>query len=197
MKKLIRFVFVGILAVAIVFAVVHLALAQEQGGSDKADGGKGDGQQKWGHFDGLQKKLGLSDTQETQLKNLFKSRSEEVKPLRDQLQLDRDKLRLLVDKKAAESQLTDSMDKVNSDQEALKSDREKFRQKMKGILTPQQRAQMMVLREGGRHRGFGRFGRGASCGWGKRGMGHPGRGRKDHGQQPQKDETKDSGADPT
>ena len=127
------------------------------------------------------------------MKDLFTSQGEEIKPLRDQLQLDRDKLRLLVDKKASESQLTDSMDKVNSDQEALKSAREKFQQKMKGILTPQQQAQMMVMRGNG-HRGFGRFRRGGQCGWGKCGMGHPGEARKDHEKQPQKDETKDSEA---
>ncbi len=173
MKKLIHLAFVGILAIAMVFAVVHLALAQDQSLSEKSDSAKEDGHGKWGHFDGFKKKLGLNDEQETQLKDLFKSKNDEFKPLRDQMELDKDKLKLLVDKNASESELTDSMDKVSADQKALQAAQEKFQQKIKGILTPKQQAQMMVLRGGHRRRGFGRWGWGGKWGW-RNGQGRDG-----------------------
>lgn len=192
MKKIIRLAFIGVLAIAMVFAVVHMAIAQDQGTSDKPNSGKGDGHGKWGRFDGFKKRLGLTDDQEAKLKDLFKSRSDEIKPLRDQLEVDRDKLRLLVDKNASESDLTDSMDKISAERETLKTAQEKFRQKMKALLTPKQQAQMMFLRGHGRG-GFGRHGWGGRWGWGKHGMDHAwGDHHKDKSKNSKKPETKDS-----
>ncbi len=177
----------GLLAVAATgFTLApSLALAQDDA-STTAPAGDNGGPSKggWDHphggwggpMGGFKEMLGLTDDQESQLKDLFKSQMEESKMLRDKVRLDTDMLRLKLDGKASDDEIKDALDKLKTEKKEMQAAHEKFQAKLDSILTPRQQAQMMLDHghRGGWGRGGmmgGRPGFGGGHGWHKGGKG--------------------------
>ncbi len=201
MKKLSSLILAGSLVAALAFSFSPVLRAQDQDQSpqpDQAKGGRSAEKGGWGksHMGwGPMGKLGLTDDQQAKMKELFKSRGEDMKPLKDHVQLDRDTLRLQVDSNASKSELTSTMEKLSNDQKALRSSQEKFQDKLKSILTPKQQAQMILFKGGHRGGGFGCQNRGGKGSWGKPGMGRA-HGHWDKSKKSKRDGSKDTPAPP-
>lgn len=108
-----------------------------KGDMDSPEAGKG-------RLEKMKEKLGLTDAQATQLKDLFQKQREDTKPLRDQVKIDMDTLKQKVDTKASDSAVKGTLDALSADRKAMQSDREKFMEKIRTILTPTQQAKFVL-----------------------------------------------------
>ena len=82
------------------------------------------------------------------MKAIRKEQQATMKPLREQLRIQLDELRLLVDKKAGDAQLTAKLDELKKTRKTLDDNREKFMERMAAILTPEQKARLVLRMEG-------------------------------------------------
>jgi Spy/CpxP family protein refolding chaperone len=128
------------------------------------------GMAKGGHGDGMKGMLGLSDDQAKQLKDAREADAKAMKPLMEKMKLDLDSLRVLVDKKASDSDLKDALAGLKADRKAVEEQRAKQMEASAQILTPLQQAKWVINMAD--HMGRGGMG-GEEGGWHK-GMQHGG-----------------------
>ena len=102
------------------------------------------GMMSMGPMSRMKEKLGLSDDQAAKVKDLFKSRMEANKPLRDQMKIDVDTLQQKVDTKASDGDIKKLLDKLDSEQKQMQSSRDKMKDQLRSILTPTQQAKMVL-----------------------------------------------------
>jgi len=96
------------------------------------------------HLEKMKKKLGLTDEQAAKLKEVWKEKRESVKPARERLKKALEQLRAQVDKKASEADIQASLDEVRASRKELQARREKAMERMDAILTPTQRAKLLL-----------------------------------------------------
>ncbi len=115
--------------------------------------------------------LGLSEKDAKKLDAAFQSEKLTMRPLHRELRDALIKLSDQVKDKAADAEIQATLDRVQKAKQALQTEMASFRTKLAGILTPTQRAKMMLWRM--RHhmmRHGGMMGMGSRCGMGA-GMG--------------------------
>jgi Spy/CpxP family protein refolding chaperone len=121
------------------------------------DGGKEAGKEEhggWGKegHERMKKELGLTDDQADKMKAAGKAQMEAMKPLMEKRKLDIDSLRVLVDKKAADKDLTAAIEGIKADQKAVEEQWKKHREAMAALLTPMQQAKsVLMMGEMGEH----------------------------------------------
>jgi Spy/CpxP family protein refolding chaperone len=175
MRNLMSGMALGCLAMILVWGTSAVRAQDDPPTGD--DGGqpamrhKGD----WGGKDHMadrwKEKLGLSDSQVTQLKDAFKKQMEEAKSLRDQERIDRDTLQQKVDLKTSDSEIQKLLDTLSADREKAEAKRKKFEEQLKSILSPTQRAKFVLDMGRGMNRWKGRN-------WDRDGKGHDWKGGK-------------------
>jgi Spy/CpxP family protein refolding chaperone len=174
MKKLTGVLLAGSLALGLPL----LALAQDQdtaptdsAAAAQAQPSKNDGTHAghggWKGQDGFKQRYALTDDQSAKLKELFKSRQEEAKPLRNKIKVELDTLRLDVDSNASEGELKAALEKLAADKKTLEASNEAFKQKLQAILTHKQQAQMLLAMGGHRKGGWGQHFKGMGRGFGQ------------------------------
>jgi|SRR5665213_314391 len=138
--------------------------------------GRDHGAGHWDKFDMLKKKLDLSDSQVSRLKDADKGQRQAAKLLMDKAEADKASLKVLVDEKASETDLTAALNAMEADHKALKEGAEKKIELLRSILSPLQQAKMVLMMQN--HRGHwdgmdggwqghqGMKGMGAHCGMG-------------------------------
>ena len=152
MKKISGFWGVPALALVLLFGTTLGAMAQDD---DKPAGAKDHSAGSWGDKGGggmgpmgrMKKKLGLTDDQASKIKELFKTQREENEPLREQTKIDMDTLRLKVDSKASDSEIKKVLEALSADQKKIQAGRGKMKEQLSAILTPSQRAKMLLEME--------------------------------------------------
>ena len=92
----------------------------------------------------LKEKLGLSDEQVGKLKDARKAHEEAVKPLREQMKKGMEKLRDQVKNKAADGDIQATLDELAQGRKSMQGAQEKFQADLKSILSPTQRAKMLL-----------------------------------------------------
>jgi Spy/CpxP family protein refolding chaperone len=123
-----------------------------------------DGQALGGRKAWMKEDLKLSDSQKDQMREANKANRTATAPLLSQLQNDRDDLKALVGKKAKDEALTQALDKLKQDREAMRAQEAKHREAIAAILTPLQQAKMALRMGRGRGAwGEGRWGKGKAC----------------------------------
>jgi len=127
--------------------------------ADKSDEGgkagwKGAGE-KWG------KELGLTADQQAKLKAIGESQRAEMKPIREQLKTLHKELKGLVDGKAGDEKIGAKLAELEKARESAQAIQRKYTEQRKAVLTPTQRAKM-VLKMGGKGGKPGKKG-GAGC----------------------------------
>ena len=154
MKKLFNFWGLMGLAFALSLGSTLRAAAQDD---DKPAGEKGHPAGSWEEKGGwergplgmMKKKLDLTDDQASKMKELFKKQREENEPLREQTKIDMDTLRLKVDSKASDSEIKKVLEALSADQKKMEEDRGKMKEELSAILTPTQKAKMLLDMEWG------------------------------------------------
>lgn len=89
----------------------------------------------------------LTAEQRAAMKTAHRAHRDAVTPLKDKLEDELERLRGLVEKAAPEKELSASVDKVKGFHKAIRSEREKFMEKMGASLTPLQRAKGVLAME--------------------------------------------------
>jgi Spy/CpxP family protein refolding chaperone len=113
--------------------------------------------QHWDKFDGLKKRLGLTDDQVSQWKEVEKGQKDQAKLLRDKESADKANLVLLVDQKASDDALSAALKTLKSDRAAIEAQKAKTDDAIAGILSPTQQAKLLIAEgQWGKHGGFGR-----------------------------------------
>ena len=142
--------------------------------------------QEEGHHGGMRakfkEKLGLTDEQESKLKALRRAHREASESAKNDLQAAMRKLGDQLEDKASEKDLSATLDKIKAGRRALRDAQDKFEADAAAVLTPTQRAKMVVamgrMMKGGM-RGHGGPGMRGHGGWGEHeGGGGPERGPK-------------------
>lgn len=133
-KRLFAVVLAAGLVAPILNAPSYANEEEHHGGHDMAEGKEG----KW------KEKLGLSEEQAAKLQAARKERQDTVKPIHDQLKLSMDRLREQVKNNASDGDIKVTLDQIQSSHKTLQAANEKFKAEMDSILTPMQRAKMMV-----------------------------------------------------
>jgi Spy/CpxP family protein refolding chaperone len=113
------------------------------------DGGKDAGKEEhggWGKERGehMKKELGLTDEQAEKFKAARKAQMETMKPLMEKQKLDIDSLRVLVDKKASDKDLSAAIEGIKADHKAIEEQQKKHREAMAALLTPMQQAKFIL-----------------------------------------------------
>jgi Spy/CpxP family protein refolding chaperone len=103
----------------------------------------------------MKEALGLSDDQVSKLKDENKANREASKPLREKMTLDKDNLKLLVDKKASDDDLKAAIASLKEDRKAMQALNQKHMDAMQEILTPMQQAKAIFMMHGHRGHGWG------------------------------------------
>jgi Spy/CpxP family protein refolding chaperone len=141
MKNVLKGLWVGSLAVSL---LAGFALAVRAEDDKPMMGGPG-------RIERMKEKLGLSDDQVTKIKDLFKKKGQENKPLRDQVKIDMDTLQQKVDSKASDGEIKKVLDALSADRQKLESARREIEDQLKTILTPTQQAKFVLsMKERGR-----------------------------------------------
>lgn len=92
----------------------------------------------------LKDKLGLSDDQVKKLDASMAALKESVKPLREQVKKDMTALKEQLKAKAKDDEIQSTLDALKKDRDAMRDAMEKHMADLKDILTPTQRAKMVV-----------------------------------------------------
>jgi len=150
-----------------IFAAMSLAVAVWGTARLNADPMDKDG--KGGHEGMLKEKLGLTDEQAAKFKDARKANREAMQPLMEKMKTDVDSLRVLVDKKASDKDLSAQLDTLKADKQAVDDQQKKQMDAMAAILTPLQKAKFVINMADHMHRGMG--GRGGWNHGGKDGKG--------------------------
>jgi len=120
----------------------------------------------------LKEKLGLSDEQAGKFEAALKSQREEAKPLRRELRDSMIKLRDQVQDEAADKDVAATLERLERAKTALETRREKLRKELSALLTPRQRAMLLLAKARGGAREMKRGGKRAKGrrkhGWGGR-----------------------------
>jgi Spy/CpxP family protein refolding chaperone len=103
----------------------------------------------------LKEKLGLTDEQVAKFKDARKADREAMKPLMEKMKTDVDSLRVLVDKKASDKDLSAQLDVLKADKEAVDEQRKKQMDAMAADLTPLQKAKFVINMADHMNRGMG------------------------------------------
>jgi Spy/CpxP family protein refolding chaperone len=99
-----------------------------------------------GRNEKLHKKLGLSEEQSAKLKSIRESQKSTLTPLRDK---ERDlvkKLKSQVEAKAADSDIQATLDEIKTTRKSMGEQMEQFQSQKEQVLTPTQRAKMLLHR---------------------------------------------------
>jgi Spy/CpxP family protein refolding chaperone len=118
-----------------------------QGGNGHGRPGMGPGGPQGGMVmnpDKLKDKLGLTDDQVTQMKDLFRTQMAAGKTIQDQMKLDIDTLQQKVDAKASVAELQKSLDALAADRKAMQASRENMETQVNKILTTVQQAKLIL-----------------------------------------------------
>lgn len=124
-------------------------------GKDEAKPGAhepgGDHEGQW------KEKLGITDDQEAKLKTLKRAHRDAEESARTEIGASMRKLKDQLEDKAPEKDLTATLDKIQASHKAMQAEQEKFMTGMAAILTPTQRAKMLIGMMGHmqRHGGMG------------------------------------------
>lgn len=164
-----RFNGVKVTAIAVavfVFAIGSVALAQSGGASEGGREGRGKG---WhgkhgGGFGGGRafSQLGLTDAQQTQLKQIRETNRETLRPLMEEMHAKRQEVRQLssgatFDEALVRQKLTEMVDTETK----LMAAQFRIHQEMLAVLTPEQKTKLEQMREQFKSRRSERHGRGA------------------------------------
>lgn len=119
----------------------------------KADEGSSSDKKSWfkvhgKHEDGL----GLSEDQKTKLKKLEEDKDAAMTPLHRKMRDLTIKLGDQIEDKASESEIKATLEELHSSRKAMKEQMEKFDHEKDAILTPTQRAKMMLWKMHRMHR---------------------------------------------
>lgn len=161
------------------------AAAPHAGKADKDENvGRG-----WAPGRRMKKRLGLTDEQAAKVEAAFKAQRDADQALFDQMKKDMETLRRQVFDKAPDADIQTTLDRLSAARKKAQASMEGVHAELASILTPTQRAKMVLMRERGFGPGMG--------GPGMRGPGRPGmRGRDDRKDPPERDDSDDdSGPD--
>lgn len=138
---------IGILAVLWSLGYAVALKAEDMGKGEQAGDQPAmeEGMDSHGGSGRWKEKLGLSDSQASQVKDVFKKNRESMKPLMDQVKIDMDTLQQKVDTKASDADIKKLLDSLSSDRDKLQEGRKKMEAQLKGILNPTQQAKMVLL----------------------------------------------------
>lgn len=123
------------------------------GGGPGAGGGKGG---KEAFIERMKEKFGISDEQAAKLKAAKRARRDADAAIHADIQAAMRKLSDQLEDKAPEKDLTATLDKIVAGRKSMRAEEDKFEAALTSILTPTQRAQMLVAmkgRMGGKHGG--------------------------------------------
>lgn len=109
----------------------------------------------------IKEKLGLSDEQAEKLKALRRAHRDAAESLRSELKASVRRLGDQLEDDASEKELSATLDKIKAGRKALREARDKFEADSSALLTPTQRAKLVVamgrmMKHGGRGHGGGR-----------------------------------------
>lgn len=90
------------------------------------------------------KRLGLSDAQSSEVDTLWKKQMEELKRLHKQMWKDREALRSTVKVKTKDDEIEKLLDALSRDRKNFADSMGEFEDQIRAILTPRQRAQIML-----------------------------------------------------
>ncbi len=150
----------GLAALVFVGSVILVAGSRAEMGDDQEGGWEGGS----GHrLEMIKEKLGLNDSQASQLREMFKKQAEGTKPLRQKLKIGMDTLRLKMDSGAPDPELKKILDTLSADKKSLEESRKTFTDKLRTVLTPTQQAKFLLGMQDRRRgmmakRGMGRMG---------------------------------------
>jgi Spy/CpxP family protein refolding chaperone len=126
------------------------ALRADEGGPQAGNDGD---MHHWKHDEGHDHKdLGITDDQKAKLKSIREAQEKALKPIwRKQRDLSM-KLRDQLEDKASDSDIQHTLSDLKANRETLETEGKRFMSQREAILTPTQRARMMLARErwGGR-----------------------------------------------
>lgn len=121
----------------------------------------------------MKEKFGISDEQEAKLKAAKRARRDADAAIHAELQASMRKLSDQLEDKAPEKDLSATLDKIVAGRKSLRAEEDKFEAALTSILTPTQRAQMLVAMKGRMGKHGGKMG-GPKMGPGKMGPGKMG-----------------------
>jgi Spy/CpxP family protein refolding chaperone len=124
------------------------ASAGALGADDDASGPKDSPACSERKFNPLRERLGLSDEQAAKLKSVFEGERKAAAPLHDALRVNLEKLRWQVDAKAGSKDIAATLNLVEAIRKALNDAHDKVTASLAAILTPEQRARMLLDRYG-------------------------------------------------
>jgi hypothetical protein len=104
--------------------------------------------------DRMKEKLGLDDAQAKKFDAAWLEHRKAVKPLREQLHKALRKVHGELDIEASDKDIQVALDQVDKARESLRAETDQFKKTMDAMLTPTQRAQMLVMREQMMRRGM-------------------------------------------
>ena len=129
------------LAMLLALALAGSAFARAEDSPEKS---KGDAQEHVKMFEHMKKNLGLSDETAGKLKDLFESQRKASEPLHQQMKVTFEKLRWQVDAKADSADIAATLDEAEKGEKALQEQHEKLKAAVNALLTPEQRAKMLL-----------------------------------------------------
>lgn len=88
--------------------------------------------------------LDLSSSQKDKLKDARRENKEKMQNIWEDKKKHLDRLKELVDSKASDSELESVLKQLKDDHEAMESQEDKFHEQMEDILTPMQKAKMVL-----------------------------------------------------
>lgn len=111
---------------------------------DKAEKPAQEERHRGGMREKFKEKLGLTDEQESKLKSLRRAHREATESAKNDLKAAMRKLGDQLEDKASEKDLTATLDKIKAGRRALRDAQDKFEADSAAVLTPTQRAKMVV-----------------------------------------------------
>src|SRR3989338_9416048 len=96
----------------------------------------------------IKEKLGLPDEQAEKLKAARKAKRQALKPLREQLSNDMDKLRAQIKDKAGDGDIQATLNQLELNHKAIQAENEKFKTAIAGFLSATQRAKLLLAMTG-------------------------------------------------
>lgn len=155
-----------IMSMALAGALLLPAGLRAQGGPEA----RGDQGGKEAFKERMKEKFGISDEQEAKLKAAKRARRDADAAIRAEIGAAMRKLSDQLEDKAPEKDLSATLDKIAAARKSLRAEEDKFEAALTSILTPAQRARMLVAMKG--HKGGMRGGmKGGRTGPGKMGGG--------------------------
>jgi len=160
-----------IITMALAGALLLPAALRAQGGPEGKPGAFGD--KKEAFKERMKEKFGISDEQEAKLKAAKRARRDAEAAIHAELQAGMRKLSDQLEDKAPEKDLSATLDKLVAGRKSLRAEEDKFEAALTSILTPTQRAQMLVAMKGRMGKKGGKMG-GPKMGPGNMGPGKMG-----------------------